>query len=137
MLGRLTFATAMIAASAALAGPPPEGWEGSISKPMIACDKFEQVDAIAKVLIDTKGIGVAAQFKVFHDDVSAPSGEPACTFTAASNVVAGESKDLGEVAVLSGTTIHLWETHLGTSRGDWWILYYELPVPVEKPADEL
>lgn len=130
MLGRLTFAAAILTATAALAGPPPEGWEGSISKPLIACDKAEQIEALVKVSIDTKGAGIVAKFKEFAADVSA--GEPACAFTASSNIVAGESKDLGEAFGPGGTPIHVWETHVGTAKGDWYILYYELPKPAEK-----
>ena len=119
MRTQLLIGAGMIAATAMLvwvgsarADPPPSGMMVSFARPMIVCDKAEYLKDVseeafgakAKELISDKHLCVAAQV---------------------SNMVVGESEDIGNVK-WGDQEEHLWITHIGDAHAEHWALYEEL-----------
>jgi hypothetical protein len=112
-------ATAMLVwVGSARADPPPSGMMVSFAHPMIVCDKAEYLkDLVAAQRVSEDAFGAKAKELI--------SDKHVCVAAQVSNMVVGESEDVGNVK-WGDQEEHLWITHIGDAKAEHWALYEEL-----------
>src|SRR5277367_5996983 len=116
-------------AQEATVGPPPQGSYVTIRQPMIQCDTKDQINQIAAAML-VSDKAAAAKIDEYHAIID-KEGEPACVFgPLATPAAVAESVALHDIK-LGETEVNAWCIHLGTSKGEWYALYF-LPKPENK-----
>jgi len=113
-----------VAAGAANAQPPPEGWIGAVSQPSILCDTSAQVQSI----VDAFKLGADRGTERFAELFSTLNEyqEPTCAVTIVPIAEATGSTDLGKLTI-GGTEVYGWIVHIRNGAGDGFYLHLETP----------
>ncbi len=119
---------ALIWASGARAAPPPAGMLLSFKNPMIVCTKAEYL----KDLVAAQRTGKDEFTKKAQELLGDPTK---CIAAQVSNVVTGDSEDLGTVKWdETSPQEHLWSIHFGDAKSEHYGLYEEVEASqVEAP----
>lgn len=115
--------------------PPGRGFFGSFELPMIVCDAQAQVATIVDAAKAKPDGGARASYEGLKATIN-KAGDPTCLIVQVQNVAVGEAVDLGRFQMIVGTWTHGWAVHIGTARGEWWILYLSptmAPINLDAP----
>src|SRR3990167_34022 len=130
---RAALAAAVIAfAWPAMAEPPPVGWFGSFHPNAVVCNTQAEVRSIFDAGTAKPDGGAQARYMELRKAIGA-DGQPVCLEVSVKNVAAGESIPLGRFSPNADLVLLAWAVHIGTARGEWWMLYLE-PLPHRMPA---
>jgi hypothetical protein len=104
------------------AGPPPEGWQGPLTRASILCDTAEQLVSIFDAFEAGPDEAKSRYVELFT--LRNARNEPTCAVTAIRHMTAGESSELGLIEI-DGSRFRGWAVHVRNRSGSGYYLYLE------------